>query len=104
VWGGAGSILVNLETKEKSYTQDTYMCRADGYVCFKNSELMCGRLGKATLGGGNKSGLFQVNPSRAKSLFPGISGGPRIFVWLKRHLKRGPSLAFYTNFLVRGSL
>ena len=32
----------------------------DGYICFRNSQLMCGRLGKATLGGGNKAGLFQV--------------------------------------------
>ena len=30
------------------------------WVCFRNSELVSGRLGKATLGGGNKSGLFQV--------------------------------------------
>lgn len=33
---------------------------ADGWVIFMNSQLICGRLGKATLGGGNKAGLFQV--------------------------------------------
>ena len=28
------------------------------YVCFRNSELLSGRLGKVTLGSGNKAGLF----------------------------------------------
>lgn len=54
---------MNLETKEKQYSADDskHMCTKDGWVCFRNSELLCGRLGKATLGGGNKSGLFQVS-------------------------------------------
>ena len=51
---------MNLETKEKIYTAGEHMCPMDGYICFRNSQLMCGRLGKATLGGGNKAGLFQV--------------------------------------------
>ena len=29
-------------------------------MLLRNSELLAGRLGKATLGGGNKAGLFQV--------------------------------------------
>lgn len=33
------------------------MCIKDGWVIFKNSELLCGQIGKATLGG-NKSGLI----------------------------------------------
>ena len=54
-------IFVNLETKEKNYCgQGKHMCPRDGWVCFLNSELVSGRLGKATLGGGNKAGLFQV--------------------------------------------
>jgi len=61
-------IFVSLETKEKIFgSQDSslqysapHMDLADGYVVFRYSELLCGRLGKATLGGGNKSGLFQV--------------------------------------------
>jgi len=55
-------IFVNLEnTAEKIYIMGRlHMCPNDGYVCFRNSELVCGRLGKGTLGGGNKSGLFQV--------------------------------------------
>ena len=39
-----------------------HLCPMDGYVCIRNSELLSGRLGKATLGGGNKTGLFQVGP------------------------------------------
>ena len=53
-------LFVNLETTEKVYKGDEHMCPTDGFVCFHNSELVCGRLGKATLGGGNKSSLFQV--------------------------------------------
>lgn len=56
-------VYVNLETKEKMYTSGEHMCPADGWVCFRNSQLLCGRLGKATLGGGNKAGLYQVVPS-----------------------------------------
>ena len=29
---------------------------------FRNSVLLCGRLGKGTLGDGNKDGLFHVRP------------------------------------------
>ncbi|EIE19808.1 beta and beta-prime subunits of DNA dependent RNA-polymerase [Coccomyxa subellipsoidea C-169] len=54
-------LLVNLETAEKTYLKGSgVMCPRDGFVVFQNSTLMCGRLGKVTLGGGNKSGLFQV--------------------------------------------
>ena len=34
------------------------MCPTDGYVLFYKSELICGNLGKTTLGAGNKTGLF----------------------------------------------
>jgi len=53
-------VFVNLETTEKVYKGGEQMCYMDGFVCFHNSELVSGRLGKATLGGGNKSSLFQV--------------------------------------------
>lgn len=36
------------------------MCPSDGFVCFRNSQLLTGRLGKGTLGDGNKDGLFHV--------------------------------------------
>ena len=59
-------LLINTELGETQYEKKTdkdlrkgrYMCPQDSYVCFRNSELMCGCLGKATLGAGNKNGLF----------------------------------------------
>lgn len=64
----ADSTAVTLETKEKmfgSLTPDNKLVEpcmdlADGYVIFRSSDLLCGRLGKTTLGGGSKTGLFQV--------------------------------------------
>ena len=54
-------IFVNLEVAEKAYTKmNQQMCSNDGYVCIQNSEIISGQLGKATLGGGNKTGLFYV--------------------------------------------
>eukprot|EP00197_Chlamydomonas_leiostraca_P012021 CAMPEP_0202861128 /NCGR_PEP_ID=MMETSP1391-20130828/2625_1 /ASSEMBLY_ACC=CAM_ASM_000867 /TAXON_ID=1034604 /ORGANISM="Chlamydomonas leiostraca, Strain SAG 11-49" /LENGTH=1424 /DNA_ID=CAMNT_0049540457 /DNA_START=102 /DNA_END=4376 /DNA_ORIENTATION=+ len=51
-------IFVNLEIVEKIYTKKgEHMCPADGYVAFRNSELICGRVGKVVLGG-SKAGLF----------------------------------------------
>jgi hypothetical protein len=32
----------------------------DGFVAFRRGELLCGNLGKKTLGGDSKSGLFYV--------------------------------------------
>jgi DNA-directed RNA polymerase III subunit RPC1 len=52
-------ISVNIELEEKIYTgSGKQMCPKDGYVIFNHSELMCGNLGKATLGSGSKKGLF----------------------------------------------
>ncbi|CAK0785283.1 hypothetical protein CVIRNUC_008489 [Coccomyxa viridis] len=54
-------LYVNLEAKEKTYVKNSgVMCPRDGFVVFRQSELLTGRLGKVTLGGSNKSGLFQV--------------------------------------------
>lgn len=53
-------LFVNLETAEKIYSAGEHMCPMDGFVAFHNSHLISGRLGKVTLGGGNKAGLFQV--------------------------------------------
>lgn len=54
-------IFVNLEGTERIYTKGAGpMCPRDGFVVFRNSELLCGRLGKQTLGGGNKASLFQA--------------------------------------------
>jgi DNA-directed RNA polymerase III subunit RPC1 len=55
----ARSIIV--ESMEKFYSgMDRYMCPMDGYVCIYRGELVCGRLGKKTLGSETKAGLFHV--------------------------------------------
>lgn len=36
------------------------LCPNDGFVYFRNSELISGQVGKSTLGNGNKDGLFCV--------------------------------------------
>lgn len=51
---------VNVESKERFYTDHKAMCSEDGYVIFYRGELMCGNLGKKTLGGESKHGLFYV--------------------------------------------
>ncbi|CAI9105246.1 OLC1v1004130C1 [Oldenlandia corymbosa var. corymbosa] len=54
-------VYLNLTVTEKSYIKPKEtMCPNDGYVCFRNSELISGQLGKATLGNGNKDGLYSV--------------------------------------------
>lgn len=53
-------VYVNLTVKEKSYKFGETMCLNDGFVYFRNSELVSGQLGKATLGNGNKDGLYSV--------------------------------------------
>ncbi|KAI4304665.1 hypothetical protein MLD38_040142 [Melastoma candidum] len=61
-------VFVNLTVKEKNYSKPTSsfereaetMCPNDGFVYFRNSELLSGQLGKATLGNGNKDGLFSI--------------------------------------------
>ncbi|KAL6550099.1 DNA-directed RNA polymerase III subunit 1 [Orobanche minor] len=54
-------VYVNLTVAEKNYgnSKET-MCPKDGFVCIRNSELISGQLGKATLGNGNKYGLYSV--------------------------------------------
>jgi DNA-directed RNA polymerase III subunit RPC1 len=52
---------VNLESEEKFYSKaDQHFCRNDGYVAFRHGELISGNLGKKTLGGDSKTGLFYV--------------------------------------------
>eukprot|EP00928_Gymnodinium_smaydae_P100690 TRINITY_DN993_c0_g2_i1.p1 TRINITY_DN993_c0_g2~~TRINITY_DN993_c0_g2_i1.p1 ORF type:complete len:1510 (+),score=350.71 TRINITY_DN993_c0_g2_i1:415-4944(+) len=51
-------VFVNLEAPEKNYTKKgESMCSNDGWVIFRNSELISGNLGKKILGGA-KNGLF----------------------------------------------
>ncbi|KAJ0539434.1 putative DNA-directed RNA polymerase [Helianthus annuus] len=61
-------VYLNLTVTEKSYSKPSgkrvkpyeTMCPNDGYVYVHNSELLSGQLGKATLGNGNKDGLYSV--------------------------------------------
>ncbi|KAL5581146.1 hypothetical protein UlMin_013588 [Ulmus minor] len=60
-------VYLNLTVREKNYTkllvngrEIEAMCPKDGFVYFRNSELISGQLGKATLGNGNKDGLYSV--------------------------------------------
>ena len=49
---------MNLEVPEKNYSKKgVSMCPNDGWVLFRNSELLSGNLGKKVLGGA-KNGLF----------------------------------------------
>jgi DNA-directed RNA polymerase III subunit RPC1 len=54
------TIRVNVDSKEKFYTSGEHMCPMDGYCCFHRGELISGQLGKKTLGGDSKTGLFYV--------------------------------------------
>ncbi|XP_024019134.1 DNA-directed RNA polymerase III subunit 1 [Morus notabilis] len=61
-------VFLNLTVREKNYSNKLQenerefetMCPADGFVCFRNSELISGQLGKGTLGNGNKDGLYSI--------------------------------------------
>ncbi|KAI9196764.1 hypothetical protein LWI28_026830 [Acer negundo] len=65
-------VYLNLTAKEKTYCNKLSrtngdeeirietMCPNDGFVYIRNSELISGQLGKATLGNGNKDGLYSV--------------------------------------------
>ncbi|XP_059626701.1 DNA-directed RNA polymerase III subunit 1 isoform X2 [Cornus florida] len=56
-------VYLNLTVTEKTYSKSgdpETMCPNDGFVYFRNSELVSGQLGKATLGNGNKDGLYSI--------------------------------------------
>ena len=52
--------MANFETKEKNYTNSKHFCRNDGWICFRNSELISGNVAKKTIGDGSKTGLLYV--------------------------------------------
>jgi DNA-directed RNA polymerase III subunit RPC1 len=51
---------VNVESEERFYTKDRHFCSQDGFVAFRQGELISGNLGKKTLGGDSKRCLFYV--------------------------------------------
>ena len=56
----ACNVLVNFESKDKNYTKNKHFCRNDGWVAFRNSELISGNIAKKTIGDGSKTGLLYV--------------------------------------------
>ena len=55
----ASKVFVNATVKEKFYSgKGQMMCQKDGWVVFKNSELLAGCLGKVTMGSESKTGLM----------------------------------------------
>lgn len=59
----ATRVLVNFEMKEKMYDQKKdakSLCKNDGYICFRKSELLSGAVAKSTVGTGSKQGLLYV--------------------------------------------
>lgn len=53
-------VFVNFETKEKNYSEKKHFCPNDGWVAFRNSELLSGNIAKKTLGDGSKTGLLYI--------------------------------------------
>jgi DNA-directed RNA polymerase III subunit RPC1 len=54
------TVLINFETKEKNYTKEKQFCSNDGWITFRNSELISGNVAKKTIGDGSKTGLIYV--------------------------------------------
>jgi DNA-directed RNA polymerase III subunit RPC1 len=55
--------FVNFEMKEKNYDGEKnakHFCRNDGFVAFRNGELISGNIAKKTIGDGSKTGLLYV--------------------------------------------
>ena len=63
---GVAQLQLNGEGPNKRYNvakarpPPLHMCPDDGYVCFQESELLCGVMDKAWLGDGQKNGLFAI--------------------------------------------
>lgn len=53
-------LCVSFELKEKNYSANEHFCRNDGYVAFRNNELVSGNVAKRTIGDGSKTGLLYV--------------------------------------------
>lgn len=56
-------VKVNFECKDKNYDSDLklkHFCPNDGWVAFRNSELISGNIAKKTIGDGSKTGLLYV--------------------------------------------
>ncbi|OAA54075.1 DNA-directed RNA polymerase III subunit RPC1 [Niveomyces insectorum RCEF 264] len=60
----ASPVVVNLDAKCREYLprpgQCPDMCPNDGWLVIRNSEIMCGRMDKSTVGSGKKDSIFYV--------------------------------------------
>jgi len=57
------NFFLSFEVKEKNYDSNLklkHFCPNDGYVCFRNNELISGNVVKKTIGGGSKTGLLYI--------------------------------------------
>jgi DNA-directed RNA polymerase III subunit RPC1 len=57
------NVLVSFEMKEKNYNSNLklkHFSPDNGYLCFRNNELISGNVAKKTIGGGSKSGLLYI--------------------------------------------
>ncbi|XP_022661232.1 DNA-directed RNA polymerase III subunit RPC1-like isoform X1 [Varroa jacobsoni] len=54
------NVRINLRAKNKKYTKNEDMCANDNYVIIRNSELLCGRMDKGTMGSGSKNSIFYL--------------------------------------------
>lgn len=57
------NVSVTFELREREFVKPSngepdFLCPREGFIMFKNSELICGALAKSTLGNGSKTGLF----------------------------------------------
>ena len=52
--------LINFESKDKNYLKDQHFCPNDGWVAFRNGELISGNIAKKSIGDGSKTGLLYV--------------------------------------------
>jgi len=57
----ASHVNVNFDTREKNYSNaNEHFCSNDGWVAFRNSELISGNIAKKTIGDGSKTGLIYI--------------------------------------------
>ncbi|EEF30548.1 DNA-directed RNA polymerase III largest subunit, putative [Ricinus communis] len=91
-------VYVNLIVREKIYSkpkkgdkrEKETMCPNDGFVYIRNSELISGQLGKATLGNGNKDGLYSIllrdyNPHAAATCMNRLAKLRQVARWIGNH-------------------
>lgn len=54
------NVFINFEAKEKNYSSNHHFCHNDGWVAFRNSELISGNIAKKSIGDGSKNGLLYI--------------------------------------------